>query len=175
MKMREMIVAFVVVAISLQLLGGKWVAAAAEVHHVVGGDRGWDPTSNLLAWSSGRALGLGTKSVRLTYSVAQGLVAELKSREEYESCDVRNPIKMYTEGLHTIPLEREGIRYFVSSDPHNCKNGLKLHVEVMPKASPITLPLQAAGPTAPSASARYAHNSILTLMLIFGVTLGFSY
>lgn len=111
-----------------------------------------------------------------TYSAAQGLVAELKSREEYESCDVSNPIKMYTEGLHTLPLEREGIRYFASSEPKNCKNGLKLHVEVLPKdspsPSPTTLTVQAAGPTTPSSSASYSHSTTLALMvMLFCVTI----
>lgn len=111
-----------------------------------------------------------------TYSAAQGLVAELKSREEYESCDVSNPIKMYTEGLHTLPLEREGIRYFASSEPENCKNGLKLHVEVLPKdspsPSPTTLTVQAAGPTTPSSSASYVHSTTLALMvMLFCVTI----
>lgn len=104
------------------------------------------------------------------YSVAQGLVVELRSSEEYESCDMSNPIKMYTEGLHTIPLEKEGTRYFVSSNSENCKNGLKLHVNVLPKTSlslsHITPIVQAAGPTTPSPSARYRHNTILGLMLM---------
>lgn len=109
-------------------------------------------------------------SAGLAYSAAEGLVAELESREEYESCNVSNPIMMYTEGLHTIPLEREGIRYFVSSDSENCKNGLKLHVDVQPKASPsraspIAQAVVADGPTTPSSSTRFGHNVILSLLL----------
>lgn len=103
------------------------------------------------------------------YSVAQGLVAELKSREEYESCNLSKPIKMYTDGLHTIPLQREGIRYFVSSEPENCKNGLKLHVQVLPSdaANPFTTSVTtvvADGPSTPSGSARRCINSILVLI-----------
>lgn len=89
-----------------------------------------------------------------------------------------NPIKMYTEGLHTIPLEKEGIRYFVSSDSQNCKNGLKLNVEVQPKDSPlhalsITQTVVADGPTAPSGSAHYGHNEILSLILCVSVILAY--
>lgn len=118
----------------------------------------------------------------LTYSVAQGLVAELKSKEEYEACDVSNPIKMYTEGLHTIPLESEGMRYFVSSQPENCKNGLKLHIEVLPKGQGITKKkystlsdYEAAAPTTPSASTRYGHSTVLVLTVMFCVILGLAY
>ncbi|TKY72222.1 Mavicyanin protein [Spatholobus suberectus] len=170
------------VALMVMCLGGKWVRAA-QVHHVVGGDRGWDPTSDLVSWSSGRVFRVGDQ-IWLTYSVAEGLVAELKSREEYEACDVSNPIMMYTEGLHTIPLESEGIRYFVSSEPKNCKNGLKLHVEVLPKATPITntktkfstLPVEAAEPTSPSSgSVHYGHNTMLMLVVIFCVIISLAY
>ncbi|CAJ1962614.1 unnamed protein product [Sphenostylis stenocarpa] len=173
MKMGKVIIFSV--ALVVMCLG-----ATAQVHHVVGADRGWDPTSDLVSWSSGRVFRVGDQ-IWLTYSVAQGLVAELKSKEEYEACDVSNPIKMYTEGLHTIPLEREGKRYFVSSESENCKNGLKLHIEVMPKAQGITntkfstLSDEAAAPTTPSASTRYGHSSVLMLTVIFCVTMGLAY
>lgn len=78
----------------------------------------------------------------------------MKSKEEYESCDLSNPIKMYTDGLEVISLAEEGIRYFLSSKPENCKRGLKLHVEVMPKESPrIEVSSDSAGFEAPSPSA----------------------
>jgi hypothetical protein len=91
-----------------------------------------------------------------------------------------NPIMMYTEGLHTIPLEKEGIRYFVSSDSENCKNGLKLHVEVQPKDSPSralpnTQNVVAAGPTSPSGSAHYGHSVILSILLCVIVVLAYWY
>ncbi|XP_057433278.1 mavicyanin-like [Lotus japonicus] len=176
-QIRGMIVFAVVVAVAFSL-GGKCVEA--QVHHVVGADPGWDLASDLRAWSSGRVFRVGDQ-IWLTYSAAQGLVAEVKSKEEYEACDVSNPIKMYTDGLHTIPLEREGIRYFVSSEVENCNSGLKLHVEVLPKSkssspNPITHTqystptFLAAEPTSPSASARYAHNTILAFVLLFCVT-----
>ncbi|PRQ28301.1 putative cupredoxin [Rosa chinensis] len=50
-------VVFVVLAISFSL-GGNWVGA--QVHHVVGGDRGWDPAnSDLTSWSSGKSFMVG--------------------------------------------------------------------------------------------------------------------
>lgn len=130
----------------------------------------------------------------ISYSVAQGLIAELKSKEEYESCDARNPIKMYTDGLHAIPLEREGIRYFVSSEPEICKKGLKLHVEVLPmmnitdshssssSSPPIATSeanvidntqVEAEGPSAPSASTPcgVSYVSVLIIMLCVSVSM----
>lgn len=60
-------------------------------------------------------------------------MAELGSRKEYDACDLSKPIRMFTDGLDAISLQMEGIRYFVSSSSEHCKNGLKLHVEVLPK------------------------------------------
>ncbi|WCJ39969.1 Cupredoxin superfamily protein [Euphorbia peplus] len=109
-----------------------WGVANAKVEHLVGGDRGWDPSnSDLTSWSSSRIFTIGD-NLWLSYSRAEGMIAELKTKEEYESCDMRNPIKMYTDGLNTIKLDQQGIRYFVSTNSDHCNNGLKLHVDVLP-------------------------------------------
>jgi len=126
------IIALVIISVSL---GDKWVGVEAQLHHVVGGDRGWDPSSDVASWPSGRIFRVGDK-IWFTYSAAQESIAELKSKEEYESCDVSNPIRMYTDGLDRISLDGEGIRYFASNNPESCKNGLKLHVEVLPEGAP---------------------------------------
>ncbi|KAK3433507.1 hypothetical protein EUGRSUZ_D01394 [Eucalyptus grandis] len=114
-------------------LNAGWVGA--QVHHVVGGDRGWDPSSGVGSWSAGRVFRVGDK-LWFAYSAAQESIVELTSRAEYESCDVRNPIRMYTDGLDGIPLEDRGARYFASSREESCKLGLKLHVEVQPSGAP---------------------------------------
>lgn len=73
-----------------------------------------------------------------THSAAQGTIAELETKEAYLSCDVSNPIRMYTDTTDSISLDGEGVRYFASSNSGKCKNGLKLHVEVIPQATPET-------------------------------------
>lgn len=118
-----------------------------------------------------RLRGPGVEGAGFTYSAAQGLVAELGSKKEYESCDLSNPIKMFSDGLHAIPLEREGIRYFVSSEPDHCKNGLKMHVDIQPientnysPPNPISIQkVEADAPSTPSGSAH--HDGRFTLML----------
>lgn len=66
------------------------------------------------------------------YSREKDSIVELGSRMEFESCDIKNPIRMYTSGFDKVVLEGEGARFFVSSKFDNCRNGLKLHVNVMP-------------------------------------------
>ncbi|KAH8486027.1 hypothetical protein H0E87_027473 [Populus deltoides] len=102
----------------------------AQVHHVVGGDRGWHPYSDIGSWSSARTFRVGDK-IWFTHSAAQGSIAEVETKEEYLTCDVSNPIRMYTDDSDGITLDGEGVRYFTSSSSDKCKNGLKLHVEVV--------------------------------------------
>ena len=106
------------------------------------------------------------------YSAAHENVVELHNIEEYKSCDVKNPIRMYTDGLNKVSLKEEGIRYFTSGNPESCKNGLKLHVKVQPQEknetqTPRSDSIMAAGPT-PSAS---AHASGLPFILSVGLLL----
>lgn len=75
-------------------------------------------------------------SAGFSYSAAQESIVELKSKEEFYTCDLSNPIRMYTDGLNSILLEEEGIRYFASSKLDSCRKGLKLHVEVVPQQQP---------------------------------------
>ncbi|KAM5588851.1 mavicyanin-like [Rosa sericea] len=114
------------------------------------------------------------------YSAAHGFIAEVKSKEEFESCDVSNPIRMFTDGLDSTPMDKEGLRYFTSSNPESCKNGLKLHVQVVPHqdrsqtvmpivaTSEISALAAAEGPTTPSGS---AHLSSSLILLSFGFAL----
>lgn len=110
-------------------------------------------------------------SAGISYTTAQGIIMELQSKEEYDSCDVTNPIKMYTEGVDSISLEREGIRYFVSSEPENCNKGLKLHVEVLPmnNTNPSVIAnntkLEAEGPSSSASSPPYSTFSTSILIL----------
>ncbi|GMH30264.1 hypothetical protein Nepgr_032107 [Nepenthes gracilis] len=112
----------------------RWRLAEAQVHHVVGDDRGWDESCDIASWSAGRVFRVGD-FIWFTYSAAVEKIVELKSKEEFESCDSSNPIGMYTDGLDKVLLDREGIRYFASGNPESCKKGLKLPVHVMPNST----------------------------------------
>ncbi|KAG8655788.1 mavicyanin [Manihot esculenta] len=170
------VVALAVISVSLC---GKWVAA--EVNHLVGGDHGWDPSTDVASWSSGRTFRIGDK-IWFAYSMAQGTIAELKTKEEYDSCDISNPIRMYTNGLDSISLHEEGIRYFVSTNSKICKKGLKLHVEVtseksgtcddIPKSEDSALAV-AAGPTASDST--HVGASGVMFMLLSGIWLSYYY
>ncbi|XP_043692140.1 mavicyanin-like [Telopea speciosissima] len=154
----------IIVVVSVSLGGGRGVSAgeATQVHHVVGGDRGWDIASDIAAWAADRLFRVGDK-IWFAYSAAGESIVELGSREEMEACDVTNPIRMYTDGLDSITLDGVGTRFFASGRPESCKKGLKLNVDVLPQQqtqmdliNPLTtIPFHevvAAGPTTPSAA-----------------------
>ncbi|CAN0910321.1 FAH [Linum grandiflorum] len=158
-----------VVAAAASLLG----AAEGQMHHVVGGDRGWELATDLASWLDGRTFRVGDR-IWFAYSAAEGGVYELRTKEEYYTCDSTNPIKMYTDGLNSVHLTGEGVRYFVSSNTSSCKEGLKLHVEVLPQgiskendqiATTVSSSslgyVVAAGPTAPSGAAHIGGSLLL--------------
>ncbi|RWW63563.1 hypothetical protein BHE74_00029253 [Ensete ventricosum] len=132
--------------------GGSFAAAAAvvamlltsaqAVQHIVGDDHGWDVSSDVAAWTIDRIFRVGdniSKNCMLivvlagfAYSAAEESLMELQNKEEYESCDLSNPIRMSVNGLDRVSLDGEGTRYFSSGKLENCRKGLKLHVDVMP-------------------------------------------
>lgn len=107
-------------------------------------------------------------------------VVELRSKEEFESCDVSNPIGMLTEGIDKISLQVEGNRYFASSNIEGCKMGLKLPVEVKSKStldSSTTTTTKQSGffaqePSAPSSSPKM-YASIMSTIIFTSIALIF--
>lgn len=131
---------FVVLAATLALTLDHNLIEAKVTHHIVGDDRGWDPSSDVAAWAAPQNFLIGD-SLWFTYSSAVENVVELRSKDEYEACDLSNPIRMYNDGLSKVPLRGEGIRYFASGNAESCKKGLKIPVQVKPRLtkSPIVM------------------------------------
>ncbi|KAK6149689.1 hypothetical protein DH2020_017214 [Rehmannia glutinosa] len=104
---------------------------SAQTHHVVGGDSGWGPALDVTSWLSGRVFRVGDK-IWFNYAGTEDSIVELEGPEEFQSCNLTNPIRMYTDPVSHVELEKEGTRYFTSGNLDNCKNGLKLPVPVQP-------------------------------------------
>ncbi|GLJ42316.1 hypothetical protein SUGI_0876120 [Cryptomeria japonica] len=98
--------------------------------HVVGNDRGWDPASNFKGWASRKIFHDGD-NLWFAYASSQQSVLELKSREEFENCDVSNPIKLYDGGLDVVPLIEMGDRYFTSGNAKDYQCGMKVHINFL--------------------------------------------
>ncbi|XP_074270181.1 umecyanin-like [Silene latifolia] len=161
-----------------------WKETQAQVHHVVGDDRGWDLASDIASWAAGRTFTVGD-FLWFAYSdgVDKDKVVELRTKEEMESCDLANPILIFTQGIDKVSLPAQGHRYFASSNIESCKQGLKLPVEVKSKTAaayyqslhPLTTKnaaFLAQEPSALSSSTRICGSIImLTCLIIFTVLL----
>ncbi|KAK1268202.1 hypothetical protein QJS04_geneDACA005210 [Acorus gramineus] len=157
------LVLMVVVVVSV--LGGCGLAEAGQ-HHVVGGDRGWDLGSDIGVWSLDKVFRVGD-NIWFAYSAAEEAVVELTSKEDFEACNVTNPIRMFTDGLSRVALEGKGERYFASAKPISCSRGLKLRVEVLPASQGETVNVdrvEAAQGPAPSGSIGLVGPPVMALL-----------
>lgn len=101
----------------------------SAVEHVVGDDRGWDPHSDFHGWASRKIFRVGD-NLWFAYASGEQSVIELKSKEDFEACDISNPIRVYNGGVDSVPLVNEGTRYFSSRRVEDCQNGMKLLINV---------------------------------------------
>ncbi|XP_011095968.1 cucumber peeling cupredoxin-like [Sesamum indicum] len=115
--------------VQVVVLSGAVVSA--RTHHVVGGEGGWGPDFNVSSWLAGRVFRVGDKIWFKHSAGAEESIVEVESPEEFQSCNLKNPIRMYTDPVSHVALEKEGVRYFTSANPDSCLNGLKLPVAVV--------------------------------------------
>ncbi|KAL3519386.1 hypothetical protein ACH5RR_017535 [Cinchona calisaya] len=162
--MKKLLMTMVVVVLFSLGIGGK--RAVAQVHHVVGDDKGWAPSTDLVSWFTGRVFRVGDK-IWFAYPATEESIMELQTSEEFYSCDLSNPIRMYTKGLDKVSLDSEGVRFFTSGNSENCKNGLKLPVNVQPQVKNEML---AAAPTTPSASPHFTELSFTALFVALALS-----
>lgn len=107
------------------------MSVCSAVQHVVGDDRGWDPTGqDFQGWASRRIFRVGD-NLWFAYASSQQSVLELKSKEDFEKCDLRNPLRLYDGGLDAVALVKVGRRYFSSGREEDCRNGMKLWINVI--------------------------------------------
>lgn len=99
------------------------------------------------------------------------------SKEDYESCNVSNPIAEYKDGSTKVELNRSGPFYFISGAKGHCKQGQKLVVVVLsPRGgrytgiSPAPSPVEFEGPAvAPTSSASSLKTSLVAGLSFFGL------
>ncbi|KAG4967757.1 hypothetical protein JHK87_033408 [Glycine soja] len=58
-------------------------------------------------------------------------------KEDFDSCNINNPIQKMDGGDSTFQLSNSSLFYFISGNLDNCKNGQKLIVLVMAARQPI--------------------------------------
>lgn len=101
----------------------------SAVQHLVGEDKGWAPHSDFDGWASGKIFQVGD-NLWFAYASGEQSVLELKSQEEWEVCNISNPIRLYKGGVDSVPLVDVGSRFFTTGRVEDCRNGMKLHINV---------------------------------------------
>ncbi|XP_010693462.2 stellacyanin-like [Beta vulgaris subsp. vulgaris] len=137
---------------SLRLLGflGTLIClsvACRATMYTVGDTAGWDISSDLDSWVTGKRFVAGDV-LAFQYSSSSDSVCEV-TKKEFDGCDTSNAILKSTSGNTTFPLTKPGERYFVCCNRLYCLGGMKLHVHVEPNstnASPVAAPEAARRP-----------------------------
>ncbi|XP_038896399.1 early nodulin-like protein 2 [Benincasa hispida] len=97
----------------------------------VGGKDGWvlDPSESYDNWANRNRFQVNDV---LVFKYARGSDSVLVvSKEDYDKCDLNNPVVKLEDGNSEFKFDRSGAFYFVSGKPGSCENGQKLVVVVM--------------------------------------------
>ncbi|KAG5033242.1 hypothetical protein AAZX31_06G272400 [Glycine max] len=103
----------------------------------VGGKDGWvlKPTEDYDHWAQRNRFQVND-TLHFKYNKGIDSVVVVK-KEDFDSCNINNPIQKMDGGDSTFQLSNSGLFYFISGNLNNCKNGQKLIVLVMAVRQPI--------------------------------------
>ncbi|KAF7814796.1 basic blue protein-like [Senna tora] len=102
------------------------------VDHIVGGDSGWSPSGDYVAWAAGEIF---TVRDNLVFKYDSTQAVAIVSESGYKSCNSSNALKTYNGGNSKVPLSLPGNMYFISPTPSYCSRGMKLAINVVGDAS----------------------------------------
>ncbi|OIW08362.1 hypothetical protein TanjilG_03038 [Lupinus angustifolius] len=121
---------FLLMVCSLLLISSPSSETEAKKFHV-GGKEGWilKPSEDYNHWAAKLRFQVND-TVHFKYNKGSDSVLVVK-RDDYDSCNVNNPMQRMDDGDSTFKLSNSGPYFFISGNVENCKNGEKLIVLVM--------------------------------------------
>jgi len=123
------IMANATVMLLLMLLALAITQSCVAVQYAVGGSQGWDLSTDLNTWESGKTFKVGD-TLSFKYTAGLHTVVELASEKDYSACNIGNPVNSLSGGSNVVKLNKEGTRYFTCGTPGHCSGGMKLKVKV---------------------------------------------
>ncbi|KAL7585179.1 early nodulin-like protein 2 [Lactuca sativa] len=128
----------------------------------VGEDDGWtlNPAESYAAWA-GRLRFMVNDTLHFKYDDATDSVLVV-DKDDYDSCNVDDPIEKLDGGDTNYRLEHGGPNYFITGNKSNCEQGQKVDVVVLhirtqsppsPPPAPAPLPPAPASPVTPPPTA----------------------
>ncbi|XP_062000576.1 mavicyanin [Rosa rugosa] len=109
------------------LVLGFALTCYAATTYTVGGNSGWDISTDLPTWASDKKFVVGDV---LWFQYSSSNSVNQVTKENFEGCNTTNVVKSYTGGNATVTLTRPGEWYFVSGNKLYCLGGMKLQVPV---------------------------------------------
>nr|AAR15424.1 Cu2+ plastocyanin-like [Sisymbrium irio] len=108
--------------------------------YFVGDTSGWDISSDLESWTSGKRFAVGDV-LMFQYSSTHSVYEVAK--DKFQNCNTTDPIRTFTNGNTTVALSKPGDRFFVCRNRLHCFSGMKLQVNVEgngPSPAPVGAP-----------------------------------
>ncbi|XP_012479682.2 early nodulin-like protein 1 isoform X1 [Gossypium raimondii] len=109
----------------------SFITSSQGYKFYVGGRDGWvvSPSENYNHWAERNRFQVND-TLFFKYKKGSDSVL-LVTREDYFSCNTKNPIQSLTEGDSLFTFDRSGPFFFITGNADNCKKGQKLIVVVM--------------------------------------------
>ncbi|KAF9623964.1 hypothetical protein IFM89_006691 [Coptis chinensis] len=128
------------------LIGLGLVLTCRATTYTVGGSSGWDISSDLDSWGSSNSFKAGD-ALLFQYSSIHSV--DEVTKEDFNGCNVTNPLSSSNSGNTTIALSAPGERYFTCGNGLHCLGGMKVKVNVQggPANSPTSAPLSPGTPS----------------------------
>ncbi|XP_021730433.1 blue copper protein-like [Chenopodium quinoa] len=120
------------------------IVACRATMYMVGDTSGWDISTDLDSWVTGKRFVVGDV---LAFQFSSSSVCEL-TKQEFVRCDTNNALLRSTSGNTTFPLTKPGDRYFACCNRLYCLGGMKLHVHVEPNSTAVSTASTAGAPEA---------------------------
>ncbi|KAI3771668.1 hypothetical protein L6452_02835 [Arctium lappa] len=114
----------------------KFHGLTAHITHIVGDDFGWDVPQNdglYVKWALHQKFHV--KDVLIfNFSTGVHTIAEV-TKEAYNKCDGRNPIKLATTGPAKFTIDTAGDHFYICTISRHCKFFQKLAIRVPRKTN----------------------------------------
>ncbi|KAK1366704.1 Phytocyanin domain-containing protein [Heracleum sosnowskyi] len=113
--------------------------------YMVGDNSGWDISTDLDSWTSGKQFQVGDV-LAFQYSSTHS-VSKVK-KDSYDGCNTSNVLESSSNGNTSFTLTQPGDSYFLCGNRLHCLGGMKLHVVTQgdsPAASPAMAPQTGGG------------------------------
>lgn len=136
------------VMLLLMLLALAITHSCMAVQYPVGGSQGWDLSTDLSTWESGKTFKVGD-TLSFKYTAGLHSVVELGSEKDYSACNIGNPVNSLSGGSNVVKLNKAGTRYFACGTPGHCSGGMKIKIKVVAAG---TSPTPSSTPSSPSSS-----------------------